>query len=175
LIRFPIFISDCGLGGIAKTRLASCSSLRSSSSFAESAMSPQRPPLDDVYRMLGRITMVWSHMDTSLDFCNFDLYHDHGGRAIDAELPRTALSRKIEFFRKAVAASELSAEHKAFGVELSAELLALSGDRRWMIHGVVSRTDESGVYTQMRSRLPRREPFQVRDVTEEHIEVIILR
>src|SRR3954452_15812895 len=107
----------------AITRLASSRSL-SSAIMERSEQSRQRD--EELYAVLGRATFNWSHIDVAIDFCNLTLYRSHGGSAIDRELPRTALHRKIEFFRKVVAASALSEAHKGFGAEIVSELEALS-------------------------------------------------
>jgi hypothetical protein len=54
---------------------------------------------EKLYTALGRVTHAWGLIDLALDFCNLNLYHKHGGKAIEPNFPRTALNKKIAFFR----------------------------------------------------------------------------
>lgn len=64
-------------------------------------MSDSPPPdLDDLFRAIGELTVSWAYLEATIDVCVQEVYYNQGGSYIEAEMPRTALSRKLEFLEK---------------------------------------------------------------------------
>jgi hypothetical protein len=136
---------------------------------------PFLPDMEKLFSILGRITFVWAHIDVSLDFCNFLLYHEHGGKGIDPEMPRTSLKRKRDFFRACVTRLSIGGpDHKDFGLHIADELSALSDDRHWIIHGAVGRPETETTYRFMRSMLAVG-PEEPRAITDEELRLFLRR
>jgi hypothetical protein len=135
---------------------------------------PFLPEMEKLFSILGRITYIWAHIDVSLDFCNFLLYHKHGGKSIDPEMPRSSLKRKRQFFRKCVTQLDLGTDHKDYGLHIADEISALSDDRHWMIHGAVGRPENETTYRLMRSMLAVG-PEEHREITDDELRLFLRR
>lgn len=112
-----------------------------------------RPQDEKLFTALGKITYAWSTIDTFLDYANFALHHEFGGKEIEPNLPHTSLEMKIEYFRRIVCESPaLTDSKRTAGIDMAAKLATMADRRHWMIHGMSSENDGETV-TFLRSRL----------------------
>jgi hypothetical protein len=128
-----------------------------------------------VFREVGRITMVWAHIDTLLDYCNVILQQDFGGHPKWPELPRTRLARKIQFFRDCLEDSPALAASKDRGVDLADEIKGLSDDRHWIIHGAAGASGNTGLIRFVRTRMKGTPSVEIRHSTLDELKEFVTR
>lgn len=55
-----------------------------------------------IYLAVGQCVVNFGYIESGIDLCIAFIHEDYGGKNIALELPKTAFSRKLEYFKKAI-------------------------------------------------------------------------
>jgi hypothetical protein len=159
-LRFPIFISSCGLGGWR----SNASIVRSvfSSTWGLPVMIASKKN-EDFYGALGRLTISWARLELGLD-CAVDVVHNVlGGNNINPTAPKTSLYRKTEYLRRWAKTVPEPTLRDATPI-LMDEIEGAAETRHDLIHGVIIKmeagTGEAEMARIIHSRGASKPPFE---------------
>lgn len=105
---------------------------------------------DDEYHALcsalGFVVVNWAITEQSLDGCVAIIFHDHGGKNIESEIPRS-LSKKVEFLKKCFKKLPTLAALQNDALKTLQNVNTMSGRRHDLVHGAItSVTSQNGVF-----------------------------
>src|SRR5712692_2378524 len=95
---------------------------------------------------IGFVVVNWAIAEQGLDGCVAIVFHNHDGKTIDQEIPRS-LSRKVEFLKKCFKRFDSLAPIKDKALEILQRLTVLSDRRHDLVHGAItSVVSKNGVF-----------------------------
>jgi hypothetical protein len=93
--------------------------------------------IDTLFLAVGQMTVTWAYLEATIDACLDAIRQPTGGNVRALQLPRTSLSRKLEFLREWYMRRDDAAEHFPGFPEVLTTIAEGSEFRDALIRGVV--------------------------------------
>jgi hypothetical protein len=98
---------------------------------------PTDAEAQNLFAAIGKIAVAWAFVEHGLEQCVAIAYRRCGGNKLSNQVPR-ALSKKIDFMRKAFRRLAALAKFQPEGLALLGRIQQSSEDRHAVIHGALS-------------------------------------
>jgi len=106
-----------------------------------------REAFDSVCLAIGRLIVLWSHIDVAMSSCVREIYHGAGGRSIEPQIPR-AWKRRVVFIRKCLNKIDALREFKQEEEFVLNRLERVATLRDFLCHGAITSfpKDENDIF-----------------------------
>jgi hypothetical protein len=101
-----------------------------------------------LFASIGRLTISWALLESSLDGIITIIHHRVGGKTIESEMP-WMLKRKVKYIRKCFSRLDLLKPYSEPVPQLMTDIIEASEMRKNMIHGVATEMPEGTAQLKM--------------------------